>query len=123
MSFGNMVMALVLGTVIGAMSCTVGIGGGILLIPALTFFYGMGQKTAQGTSIATLLLPIGALAFWEYHKAGHVDLRLAMVVAAGFVLGGYFGGHLAQQLSDALLRRVFAVVLIVVAVKLLLVRG
>ncbi len=66
---------LFLGLVIGMISGVIGIGGGAFLIPALIFFYGMSQKTAQGTSVATLLLPIGILAFWTYYKAGHVDLN------------------------------------------------
>ena len=63
---------LVLGVVIGTISGMIGIGGGAFLIPALMFFYGISQKTAQGTSVATLLLPIGIFAFWTYYKAGHV---------------------------------------------------
>lgn len=118
-----MVVAVCLGIGIGALSCTVGIGGGILLIPVLVFFYGMSQKTAQGTSIATLLLPIGFFAFWEYRKAGHVDLRLALLIAVGFAVGGYFGGMFAQHLPELVLRRVFAAVLIVVALRLVFSHG
>ena len=75
---------LALGAVIGIISGMIGIGGGAFLIPALIFFYGMSQKTAQGTSVATLLLPIGIFAFWTYYKAGHVDLKLAMLIAGRF---------------------------------------
>ena len=107
-----------LGAAIGGISGLVGIGGGALLIPALTLFYGMSQKKAQGTSIATLLLPIGAFAFWEYHEVGEVDLKLAMVLAIGFVVGGWFGGSWAQQLSEVALRRAFAALLIILAAKL-----
>lgn len=109
---------LLLGVAIGGISGLVGIGGGAFLIPALTVFYGMSQKRAQGTSIATLLLPIGIFAFWEYHKAGQVDLKLAMVLAAGFVLGGWVGGAWAQHLPELALRRVFAAFLVLLAVKL-----
>ncbi len=75
-------------------------------------------KNAQGTSIATLLLPIGIFAFWTYYKAGHVDLKLALLIAVGFAAGGWFGGLWAQHLSDVLLRRGFAVLLVILAVKL-----
>lgn len=109
---------LTLGLAIGVISGMIGIGGGAFLIPALIFFYGMSQKTAQGTSLATLLLPIGALAFWTYYKAGHVDLKLALLIAVGFGFGGWIGGLWAQHLSDVLLRRGFAVMLVAVAVKL-----
>ena len=113
-----MVGALALGLVVGVISGMVGVGGAAFLIPALIFFYGMSQKTAQGTSIATLLLPIGIFAFWNYYKAGHVDLRLALLIALGFAAGGWFGGLWAQQLSDLVLRRGFAVLLVVLAIKL-----
>ena len=109
---------LVLGAVIGIISGMIGIGGGAFLIPALIFFYGMSQKTAQGTSVATLLLPIGIFAFWTYYKAGHVDLKLGMLIAVGFAFGGYFGGLWAQHLSDVVLRRGFAVLLVALAIKL-----
>ena len=109
---------LTLGVVIGIISGMIGIGGGAFLIPALTFFYGMSQKTAQGTSVATLLLPIGVFAFWTYYKAGHVDLKLGLLIAVGFAGGGYFGGLWAQHLSDAVLRRGFAVLLVALAIKL-----
>jgi len=107
-----------IGLVVGVISGMIGIGGGAFLIPALIFFYGMSQKTAQGTSIATLLLPIGIFAFWTYYKAGHVDLKLALLIAVGFAVGGWFGGLWAQHLSDVLLRRGFAVLLVILAVKL-----
>lgn len=94
-----------LGLVIGAISGMIGIGDGALLIPALIFFYGMSHKTAQGTSVATLLLPIGIFAFWTYHKAGHVDLKLALLIAIGFAVGGWIGALWAQHLSDVVLRR------------------
>lgn len=113
---------LALGVAIGAISGLVGIGGGALLIPALVYFYGMSQIKAQGTSVATLLLPIGCFAFWTYFKAGQVDFKLAMLVAAGFAVGGYFGGAWAQHLSQVVLRRSFAALLVVIAVRLVIER-
>jgi len=110
---------LLLGAIIGIISGLIGIGGGAFLIPALIYFYGMSQIKAQGTSIATLLLPIGAFAFWTYYRAGHVDLRLALLVAAGFAIGGWVGGAWAQHLSPLVLRRGFATLLIALAAKLL----
>jgi hypothetical protein len=110
--------ALVLGLVIGVISGLVGIGGGAFLIPALVYFYGMSQITAQGTSLATLLLPIGIFAFWSYYKAGHVDIKIATLVAIGFAVGGWFGGRYAQHIPDVILRRSFAALLILIAAKL-----
>ena len=113
---------LALGIAVGGVSGLIGLGGGVLLIPALTFFYGMSQKRAQGTSIATLLLPVGALAFWSYYKQGHADLKLALFIAVGFTIGGWFGGQYAQHLSETALRRGFAVLLVALAVKLFMQR-
>jgi uncharacterized membrane protein YfcA len=96
----------------------IAIAGG--LIPALIYFYGMSQIKAQGTSIATLLLPIGAFAFWTYYKAGHVNIKVALLVAAGFAVGGWVGGAWAQHLSPLILRRSFAALLILLAAKLLI---
>jgi uncharacterized membrane protein YfcA len=109
---------LFLGIVIGAISGLVGIGGGALLIPALIYFYGMTQIKAQGTSLATLLLPIGFFAFWTYYKAGHADLKLALLIAVGFAIGGWVGGAWAQHLPAIVLRRAFAVLLVIIAAKL-----
>jgi uncharacterized membrane protein YfcA len=111
---------LMLGVGIGLVSGVVGIGGGALLVPALVYGYGMTQIKAQGTSLATLLLPIGFFAFWPYYKAGHVELKLAILIAVGFIAGGWFGGSFAQHLSPLVLRRCFAALLIVLALKLVL---
>ena len=113
---------LSLGVAIGVISGLVGIGGGAFLIPALIFFYGMSQKTAQGTALGTLLLPIGIFAFWTYYKSGHVDLKLALVVAVGFAVGGWFGGLWAQHLSETVLRRAFSAMLAVLAIRLAIAR-
>jgi uncharacterized protein len=110
--------AIALGFAIGVISGLIGIGGGAFLIPALVYFYGMSQLTAQGTSLATLLLPIGIFAVWTYYKAGHVDIRIATLVAIGFAVGGWFGGRYAQHIPDIILRRSFAALLVLIAAKL-----
>lgn len=107
---------------IGVLSGVVGIGGGILIVPALVYFFHMTQHKAQGTSIAALLAPVGVLAFWEYHKAGNVDIKAALLIALGFLVGGYFGGLWAQQLPDLALRRIFGTLLVIVGIQLLLSR-
>jgi uncharacterized membrane protein YfcA len=116
----NLVIALAIGVLIGTISGMVGLGGAIFLIPILVYGYGMDQKAAQGTSLATMLLPIGALAFWRYYAAGHVDLKLAALLAVGFFVGGYFGGSIAQLATGIQLRRIFAVCLAGIAVKMFL---
>jgi uncharacterized protein len=113
-------ISLGIGVAIGAISGMIGLGGAVFLIPILVYGYGMDQKSAQGTSLATLLLPIGALAFWKYYSAGHVDVKIAALMAAGFFIGGYFGGSWAQLMPNLLLRRTFAVCLAGIAAKMFL---
>jgi uncharacterized membrane protein YfcA len=110
---------LLVGLGIGVLSGVIGIGGGVLIIPILTYGFGMSQHKAQGTSLGSLLAPIGLLAFIEYYKAGNVDVRAAIMIAIGFLLGGYFGGRWAQVISDVTLRRGFAVLLIAVGIRML----
>ena len=110
---------LLLGLLVGVLSGIVGIGGGILIVPALVYLFQMSQHKAQGTSLGALLAPIGALAFWEYQKAGNADLKAALLIGLGFIVGGYIGGIWAQRLPDVVLQRVFGALLIIIGVKLL----
>lgn len=109
---------VLLGLVAGALSGLVGIGGGVFIIPVLVFVFGMGQHQAQGTSLALLLPPIGILAAWTYYKQGFVDVKVAALICLGFVLGGFFGAKLAVGMSNATLRRVFGVFLLLVGAKM-----
>lgn len=118
----SLLTASLLGIAIGVISGLVGIGGGALLIPALVWGYGLSQIKAQGTSLAVLLLPTGIFAFWSYYKAGNVDLKLAVPIVIGFAAGGYLGGLWAQHLSPLFLRRSFAALLLVIALKLVFTR-
>ncbi len=114
---------IAIGMVIGIISGLVGIGGGALLIPILIYAYNMDQHKAQGTSLAMLLAPSGLLAFWQYYKQGNADLAMGLWVALGVFLGGYFGGDIAQKLSNVALRRGFAVFLVVIAVRMFFQKG
>ena len=116
----NLLFPLAIGVMIGTISGMIGLGGAIFLIPILVYGYGLDQKSAQGTSLATMLFPIGALAFWKYYSAGYVNLKLAGLLAAGFFVGGYFGGSFAQLATGPQLRRVFAACLAGIAVKMFL---
>ena len=107
-------LALLIGLLVGAFAGVVGLGGGILLVPALVYFFHMSQHRAQGTSLAAMLAPVGILAFLEYYRNGNADLKTGLLLAAGFTVGAYFGGVGAQHVPELMLRRVFAVTLIVV---------
>jgi uncharacterized membrane protein YfcA len=111
-------LAIVIGVVVGAVSGVVGIGGGILFVPALVAFFGMSQLRAQGTSLGALLAPVGILAFYEYYRKGNADIRIALLLALGFVVGGYFGAIGAQHIPDLWLRRIFAIALILVGARM-----
>jgi hypothetical protein len=103
---------LLVGLVVGVVSGVVGIGGGVLFVPALVWLAGMDQHKAQGTSLGALLAPVGLLAFLEYYRKGNADLRVALLLAAGFLVGGYFGAVGAQYIPEVWLRRIFALTLI-----------
>ena len=107
-------LLLLVGLAVGAFSGVVGIGGGILFVPLLIGLLGMSQHKAQGTSLGALLAPVGIFAFYEYYRKGNADLRVALLLAAGFLVGGYFGAVGAQYISELWLRRIFALTLIAV---------
>lgn len=111
-------LMLFMGFLIGIFSGIVGLGGGILIVPMLVWIAGMSQHKAQGTSLGALLAPVGALAFYEYYKKGNVDLRVAILLAIGFFVGGYFGARWAQYIPDLWLRRIFAASMIAVGIRM-----
>ena len=115
-------LTLVIGLLIGAFSGVVGLGGGILMVPALVYFFHMTQHRAQGTSLTAMLAPVGILAFWEYYRQGNADLKTGLLLATGFTVGAYFGGMSAQHIPELVLRRVFALTLIVVGLRMLFVK-
>lgn len=109
---------LAIGAIAGYVSGLVGIGGGILVVPALIFFFGFSQHTAQGTTLAMLVPPIGILAAWNYYRLGLVDVKFAFIVCIGFVIGGFFGSKLAVGLPENLLRKIFACTVIVIGIRM-----
>jgi len=110
---------LLLGLVAGILSGLIGIGGGVIIIPVLVFLFGLSQHQAQGTTLALMVPPIGLLAAWTYYKQGFVDLKIAIFICMGFFLGGLLGAKLATGLSTAALEKVFGIVLLLVALKMI----
>ncbi len=102
----------------GILSGIFGIGGGVVIVPALIFLARLTPLTATGTSLAALLLPVGALGAWEYYKKGHLNIPAALMIAVGLFLGAWLGAKLAQQLSPTQLKRAFAVFLVLVATRM-----
>ncbi|MGC9158739.1 MAG: TSUP family transporter [Terracidiphilus sp.] len=111
-------LILLIGLAVGMISGVVGIGGGIFFVPALVYLLGMDQMKAQGTSLGALLAPVGLLAFLEYYRDGQADLRVALLLAAGFFVGGYFGAVGAVHLPELWLRRIFAITMIAIGGKM-----
>lgn len=110
---------LVIGFASGALSGLVGVGGGIIIVPALVYFLAFSQKAAQGTSLGILLLPVGILGVLQYYKQGQIDWRVVVIVSIGFLIGNFFGSKISLSLSDTTLKRIFALILIIVAIKIL----
>jgi len=108
---------LMIGLVAGVISSMVGIGGGVVIVPALVILFSISQKMAQGTSLVMLLPPIGVLAVINYYKAGYVDFKIAGVLIVAFVIGSYFGSKVALNLQESTLKRIFGVFLMLLAVK------
>lgn len=109
---------LAIGIAAGILAGLVGVGGGIIVVPALVYLFKMDQHTAQGTSLAVLLPPTGLFAFWEYYRAGNVDLKISALIIVGVFLGGWLGGSWAQQFSGPALRKSFAVFMMLAALKM-----
>ncbi len=112
-------LCLLIGLAGGFASGLVGLGGGIVIVPALVFFLKYSQHLAQGTTLALLLPPLGLLAVIAYYKQGYVDLRVAVLLGIGFILGAWLGSRVALGLSDAVLTKVFGIVLLAVAIKMI----
>lgn len=113
------VILLLIGLAAGMLGGMVGIGGGIIIVPALVYFLGMSQMNAQGTSLAMILLPVGILGVIEYHKQGYIDYKVVLILAAGFVIGNLFGSRISLSLPQETVKKFFAIMMILIAVKML----
>lgn len=117
----QMLLGGLIGLVGGVLSGLFGIGGGLVIVPALILLAGMTPKQAAGTSLAALLLPVGILGAMEYWRAGHVNVQMALLVAIGLLVGAFIGARVAVGLPNELLQRAFGVFLLVVGLRLALV--
>lgn len=113
-------LLLLIGLLAGLLSGFVGVGGGIIMVPALVWLMGYGQHQAQGTSLAVLVLPVVAVAAWNYHRQHPLDLRAVGLIAGAFVVGGYLGSRMALSIPADAVKRVFGLVMLVAALKLIL---
>lgn len=119
MNSTTIILLILIGLAAGFLSGLVGIGGGIIIVPALVLLLGFTQKQAQGTSLGIMLLPIGILAVMQYYKQGYINVNYVLIVALAFVAGGFLGSKLALSLSDERMKKVFAVILFLISIKML----
>ncbi|BAB73797.1 TSUP family transporter [Anabaena sp. FACHB-709] len=115
----SILICLILGLIAGIVSGMTGIGGGIIILPALIFLLGFSQQQAQGTTLALLVPPIDLLAAWVYYKQGYVDIKVAAIICLGFILGGWLGAKVGTNLPTGTLSKIFAVLMIIGALKVL----
>jgi len=111
---------IVIGILAGILSGFVGVGGGVVIVPALVYVLGMGQHEAQGTSLFILLLPIGILAVMNYYKSGNINWKFGLIVAGAFVIGGYVGSKLALKLSEGVVKLIFGFIMAFVSFKMVM---
>lgn len=119
MSIQTIVLLLLIGLFAGILSGLVGLGGGIIIVPALIYFMSYNQHQAQGTSLGVLLLPVGILAVINYYNKGFIDVRVVAFISIAFVIGGWLGSKIALSLSQETVRKIFAIILFYTAFKML----
>jgi uncharacterized membrane protein YfcA len=120
MNIQTVLLLILVGLAAGALSGMVGIGGGIIIVPALVYILGFSQLQAQGTSLGLLLLPVGILAVMNYYKQGYIDIKVVGIMCVSFILGGWLGSKFSLSIPQETVKKIFAVVLLLVAGKMLL---
>ena len=119
MTMQTLLFLVLIGLAAGFLGGLVGIGGGVLIVPALVLLLGLSQHKAQGISLAMILFPVGILGVINYYKKGYVDFKYAGLLAVGFLIGSYAGSKFSLSLPQETVKKVFAIVMILLALKLL----
>ncbi len=118
MELFNTVIIAIIGLAAGLLGGMFGLGGAIIIIPALVMLSGYSQQMAQGTTLMMMVLPVGGLAAFQYYQKGFVDVKAAIIMAVFFFAGGYFGAKYATSIPQDILKKTFAVLLVGIAVKM-----
>lgn len=116
----TILILVIIGILAGILSGFVGVGGGVIIVPALVYALSMSQHEAQGTSLFILLLPVGILAVNNYWKTGNINWKFGLIVAITFVLGGYIGSKIALRISPAIVKLIFGVIMAYVSFRMIL---
>ena len=111
---------LILGIAAGVLSGLFGIGGGVVIVPMLVMIFGLSQQTAQGTTLAMLSIPVSLVAALNYTKAGMINWKIAVLLAVGFVVGGFFGSKMAIDIDGRTMKKLFAILMMLLAAKMLI---
>ena len=119
MATQTIILLIIVGLTAGALSGLIGVGGGIIVVPALVYILGFSQHQAQGTSLGLLLLPVGILAVLNYYKQGYIDIKVVAIMSVAFIIGGWIGSKYSLSLSQDTVKKIFAAIMIIVAGKML----
>jgi uncharacterized membrane protein YfcA len=120
MSASEIVTLILIGLAAGIISGLLGVGGAIIMVPALVFFMGLSQHQAQGTSLMVLLFPVGLLAVWNYYKQGFINFKIGIVIILAFFIGGYVGSLLAIRLPERPLKIFFGLLIIFLGLRMII---
>ena len=118
MNIYTLLLLVIIGLITGGLGGLLGIGGGLILIPALVYLIGLSEHEAVGTSLAVMLPPIGLFAAYNYYRTGHVNLLFALILAVAFMAGSYFTSKIAISMPENLIRKIFSVFLLIIAIKM-----
>ena len=119
MDINTLLILLVVGLIAGFLSGMVGVGGGIIIVPALVFFLGMTQHAAQGVSIGMLLLPVGFMAAYNYYKTNNLNMVYSLTIGLTFIIGAYVGSKVSLGIDETTMRRIFGVLILIIAIRLI----
>jgi uncharacterized membrane protein YfcA len=120
MTAQTIVLLVLVGLLAGVLSGLVGLGGGVIIVPALVYVLGFSQHQAQGTSLGILLLPAGIFAVMNYYRKGYIDLKVVGILFVGFLIGGWVGSQLSLNIDEKMLKKVFAIALLLIAGRVLI---
>lgn len=120
MSLNEFLVLVLTGVLAGLVSGSLGVGGAIIIIPMMTFFLGLTQHQAQGTSLGVMTLPVFVISAYNYYKNGYVNVKFVLVIVVAFIIGSYFSSRLAVQIPEKTLRRMFGLFLTLIGIKMLL---
>jgi uncharacterized protein len=120
MTMNEVIIILVTGLAAGFISGSMGVGGGIIVVPSLVFIMGFTIQQAQGTSLALMTMPVMLVATLNYYKVGSVNVKVALLMALTFVIGGYIGSKVSVHIPEKIMKKAFGVLMIIAAIKMII---